>query len=173
MTVRPRILGVLLTESAGLDPVLLDSALTNERYDGERVGQTLVRLGLVTEEQVARALGTQLGLAYRPGPLEPSADALELVSPELCARHGVVPISARPRRITIAMHDPLDLRAIADLQFQTGRHASLVIATRDAVTACLERVFTSDDRTDPMSAGSDRHVKERDGRSGTPGPAMA
>ncbi|MDE3002023.1 MAG: ATPase, T2SS/T4P/T4SS family [Gemmatimonadota bacterium] len=173
MTVRPRILGVLLTESAGLDPVLLDSALTNERYDGERVGQTLVRLGLVTEEQVARALGTQLGLAYRPGPLEPSADALELVSPELCARHGVVPISARPRRITIAMHDPLDLRAIADLQFQAGRHVSPVVATRDAVTACLERFFRSDDRNDRTDAPSDQCVAEREGKPGTPGVAMA
>ena len=164
MTDRPRILGALLTESAGLDPALLDSALTTDRRVGERIGQTLIRLGLVTEDQVARALATQLGLGYRAGPLEPGADALELVSPELCARHGMVPIAVRPRRITIAMHDPLDLRAIDDLQFQTGRHASPVIATRTAVEACLERVGVTGAPADAehmASGGGVDHPQDR------------
>ena len=140
MTDRPQILGALLTQTAGVDAAVLDGALTTDRRDGERIGQTLVRLGAVTEDQVARALASQLDLGYRAGPLEPSAEALDLVSLELCTRYGVVPLSARPRRITIAMHDPLDLRAIDDLQFQTGRHASPVIATPTVVSACLAQM---------------------------------
>lgn len=140
MTDRPRILGALLTEHAGLEAAMLESALSTDRPLGERVGQTLVRLGVVSEEQVARALAAQLGLTYRPGPLGPADEALEMVSPELCRRHGIVPIATRPRRITVAMHDPLDLRAIDDVQFQTGRHATPVVTTRSAVEACLAGV---------------------------------
>lgn len=141
MTDRPQILGALLAQTAGVDASVLDGALTTDRRDGERIGQTLVRLRAVTEDQVARALACQLGLSYRAGPLEPTAEALDLVSHELCTRYGVVPLSARPRRITIAMHDPLDLRAIDDLQFQTGRLASPVIATPTVVNACLAQMY--------------------------------
>jgi len=178
MTERPRNLGALLTEDAGLDPAALDSALTADRHDGERVGQTLVRLGLVSEEQVARALARQLGLVYRAGPLQPADDALGMVNLELCRRHGMVPLTARPRRITIAMHDPLDLRAIDDLQFQTGRHAYPVITTRSAVEACLAGVQEGDeadpsDLADP-EGGSLRVVVSSDRKCDElPGPDLA
>lgn len=145
MTDRPRILGALLMEHVGLDPAKLESALTTDRRPGERIGQTLVRLGAVSEEQVAQTLAAQLGLTFRAGPLEPAGEALEMVSPELCRRHGIVPIATRPRWITVAMHDPLDLRAIDDVQFQTGRHASPVITTRSAVEACLAGVPHADE----------------------------
>lgn len=146
MADRPRILGALLTERAALDEAVLEAALTDARLDGERLGHTLVRLGAVTEDQVARALATQLGLGYHAGPLEPTADALDVVSPELCQRHGLVPLSVRPRRITVAMHDPLNLRAIDDLQFQTGCHASPVVATPSVVERCLEAMRRRQDR---------------------------
>ena len=61
------------------------------------------------------------------------ADALGRVSPALCARHGVVPLESHGRRITVAMHDPLDLRAIDDVQFQTGCRASAVITSNNRV----------------------------------------
>ncbi|MCH1570865.1 MAG: Flp pilus assembly complex ATPase component TadA, partial [Longimicrobiales bacterium] len=127
----------------------LDGALTTDRRAGERIGQTLVRLGAVTEEQVARGLASQLGLGYRAGPLEPTAEALDLVSLELCSQYGVVPLSARPRHITIAMHDPLNLRAIDDLQFQTGRHASPVVTTPTVVNAYLAQMSAGPHRTGP------------------------
>jgi len=149
MTDRPQILGALLTQTAGVDATILDGALTTDRRAGERIGQTLVRLGAVTEEQVARGLARQLGLGYRAGPLEPTAEALDLVSLELCSQYGVVPLSARPRHITIAMHDPLNLRAIDDLQFQTGRHASPVVTTPTVVNAYLAQMSAGPHRTGP------------------------
>ncbi len=149
MTDRPQILGALLTQTAGVDATILDGALTTDRRAGERIGQTLVRLGAVTEEQVARGLASQLGLGYRAGPLEPTAEALDLVSLELCSQYGVVPLSARPRHITIAMHDPLNLRAIDDLQFQTGRHASPVVTTPTVVNAYLAQMSAGPHRTGP------------------------
>lgn len=139
MADRPSILGALLVRSAGLDPQLLERALHVDRRPGERIGQTLVRVGAVTEEQVARALASQLGLGYRAGPLDPDPVAVATVSPSLCAALRVVPLALAPRRITVALRDPLDARAIDDLQFQTGRHVDPVVTTEAAIDAWLAR----------------------------------
>ena len=93
MTERPRILGALLADTVGFDPEILEAALGPERRDRERVGQTLIRLGAVTDEHVARALATQLGLGFRAGPLDPSDEALELVDSDFCASRGLVPLT--------------------------------------------------------------------------------
>jgi len=132
MAIRPRILGQLLVE-AGVDPDALADALGPERRPGERIGESLVRLGSVTPLAVARALSVQLGLPFVDGPLVPEPDAMELVRPELVRAHMLLPLDSNGRTIRIAMADPLDIAAIDDVQFQTGRRVHLVVAEPSAV----------------------------------------
>ena len=69
---RPRILGRLLVEAGRLRPEDLERVLAEERRPGERLGETLARLGLVTPEEVAQALAVQVSLPFVPAPLEPA-----------------------------------------------------------------------------------------------------
>ncbi|MDX1494980.1 MAG: hypothetical protein R3253_13010, partial [Longimicrobiales bacterium] len=140
VVLRPRILGKLLVEHEGISPKALKSALEGERRDRERVGETLVRLGAATPEAVARALGIQLGVPVADAPLEPEEGALVLVQPDLLRAHGLVPLSVGPKVIRVAMADPLDLAAIDDVQFQTGRRVEPVVSTPEAVAEALTRL---------------------------------
>lgn len=133
MSTRPKILGQLLLEGGLVDAELLDEALGGAREAGERLGETLIRVGRVTPDEVARALSVQLGLPYAERPLSAEPDALDAVRPELVRLHRVLPISVGPREIRVAMADPLDLRAVDDLQFQTGRRVRAVVASLEAV----------------------------------------
>ena len=144
MKTRPKILGQLLVETTELDEETLAAALAQQRSTGLRIGETLVRLGGVSTGHVASALAIQLALQYTPAPLSPSREALKAVRPELARQHRVLPLGVSHRTIQIAMADPLDLKAMDDLRFQTGRRIEPTVATLDAVQEALDLHYPDD-----------------------------
>ena len=103
MTTRPKILGQLLLEAGHVRVELLEEALGPARRVGERVGETLVRMGRLSGEDVARALSVQLALPYAERPLSVDAAARDAVQPELVRMHRVLPLSVTPRTLRVAM----------------------------------------------------------------------
>jgi type IV pilus assembly protein PilB len=144
MATRPKILGQLLVEAGCVARDVLDEALGPARKAGERIGETLVRMGRATAEEVARALSVQLGLPYVHPPLVPERDALAAVRPELVRTHVLLPLAVTARTLRAAMADPLDLSAVDDLRFQTGRRVEVVVASPDAVLEGIETHYGGD-----------------------------
>jgi type IV pilus assembly protein PilB len=144
MATRPKILGQLLVEAGCIAPEALDEVLGPARRRGERLGETLVRTGRATGEDVAKALAVQLGLPYAPPPLAADREALQAVRPELVRAHMLLPISVTPRSLKAALADPLDLAAVDDLQFQTGRRVQVLVASPDAVLDGIEAHYGGD-----------------------------
>lgn len=124
----------------------LDDALERDRVAGERVGETLVRLGATTPEAVAIALSVQLGLEFVAAPLIAEPQAIAAVRAQLVRSHALLPLSVGSRGIRVAMADPLDLGAADDVQFQTGKRVLPVVASPDAVAEGI-RTFYGDDLT--------------------------
>lgn len=141
MASNPKILGALLVELEGVGRDVLADALGPGRRGRERVGETLVRLGATTPEAVARSLAAQLGIEVVAGPITAEPSALRTIDVDLLRRNLLLPISVSTRSVTIAMADPLDLTAIGDVQFQTGRRVEPVVATPSAVAEALGRYF--------------------------------
>jgi len=133
MASRPKIFGQLLVDTEGVDPELLDEALGPKRRPSERLGDTLVRLGGTTPEAVARTLALQLDLPSADAPLLADQGALDAVQVDLAHRHTVLPLALTGRMIRVAMADPLNMSAIDDLRFQTGRRVQPVVTTLSAV----------------------------------------
>jgi type IV pilus assembly protein PilB len=144
MATRPRILGQLLVEDGRISSEVLEEVLGSARERGERLGEALVRTGRATSEDIARALSVQLGLPYAAPPLCPDREALGAVRPELVRAHLILPLSVTPRTLRAAMADPLDLHAVDDLQFQTGRRVLPLVASPDAVLDGIETHYGGD-----------------------------
>ncbi len=137
---KSRILGRILVDRGAVDEETLSAALSEQRESGRRLGEVLVSRGLSDEETVARSLADQLNLAFVPPPLRPDAEALELVRADLARSRLVVPLSVTPRTIRVAMADPLDLEAVDDIRFQTGRRVEATVTTPDAVRRAIARL---------------------------------
>ncbi len=144
MATRPRILGQLLVEAGCITAAALEEVLGADRARGERIGEALVRSGRASGEDVARALSIQLGLPYAPPPLAAEREAVEAVRPELVKAHALLPLSVTARTLRAAMADPLDLAALDDLQFQSGRRVDVVVASPDAVADGIETHYGDD-----------------------------
>ncbi|MEX1182556.1 MAG: ATPase, T2SS/T4P/T4SS family [Gemmatimonadota bacterium] len=138
----PGPLGQILLASGAIDQQELDTALGEQRRTGERLGMVLARRGL-DGEQVARALARQLRLTHAAAPLQPEPGALRLLDGALAARLRVVPLSATDRTLRVAMSDPLDLAAMDDLRFRTGRRIEPAVASPTAVEAALMAAYSA------------------------------
>lgn len=144
MAARPKILGQLLVDAGCVTPEALEEALGPGRRPTERIGETLVRTGRVSPEDVARALALQLGLPYAAPPLRVEPEALQAVRPELARAHVVLPLAVTTRTLRAALADPLVLSVVDDLRFQTGRRIDVVVASPDAVLDGIEAHYGGD-----------------------------
>jgi len=140
----PRILGRLLVEEGRIAEADLERALEAQRGTGERLGQVLVTMGLLPEEELARSLARQLNLPYLEPPLPHDAEAVQLVRVDLARARMVIPVALSPRRLRLAMADPLDLATVDDVRFQTGRSVEAAVASPSAIEDALDRAHGGD-----------------------------
>lgn len=134
-------LGDLLVDSKLITRQQLQEALAAQKVTGERLGQTLINLGFVREEDILNALEMQLGipkisLANRINP------ALIKSLPEsIIRRHRVIPVSREGNRMIVAMFDPLNVVALDDIRLTTGCEVDPVIAPQSEIDQAIQRVF--------------------------------
>lgn len=104
-------LGQLLVEVQGLDPRAVEGALQKQRTQGGRLGDWLVKDGVLSRRDVIKALARQHDLAFVSLHIDmPHPDALELISAADARTWRVVPVSIRDRNgspyLVVAMGEP-------------------------------------------------------------------
>jgi bacteriophage N4 adsorption protein B len=126
-------LGETLVAEGHLSADQLPALLDEQRDTGERLGELLVRKGLVRPELIAGALRarsrTQLG--YRPvRPEEVDVERLRLLGYGLCAFYGIVPLtgSAPGKPVVLASASPVHPMVLGRCQERLGAPVEAVLA---------------------------------------------
>jgi type IV pilus assembly protein PilB len=135
---RPTLTDVLIRQGI-LPKQTLDQVLG--RLDGvtAALGQTLVSEGLLSEDQLARALAVQFDLPYDPlTDFRVEQSFYDSMSVKLMQRHPFIPIVEHQGRLTIAIPDPQNLLALDDLELLLGRPLDLVVSSKSAILAAFE-----------------------------------
>jgi general secretion pathway protein E len=137
-------LGELLVRHGRLGARDLDQALAAQREMGGLLGRVLVRLGLVSEIDVARALEEQLGLTLVPGESFPD-EALEVVglSPSYLMAQGVLPLEVRDGVLVVAMSEPQDGFLLKALGLASGLMVEPRLAVESELQATLDRLYAA------------------------------
>lgn len=110
-----RALGTMLVEKGLLEGGQLDEALRIGDENGERLGEVVVRLGWVSEEDLAKVLAEQWHLRYldRSG-ISFDADALRRLSREEATRLEALPMHVdRDGLLAVALAEPTEARLLA------------------------------------------------------------
>lgn len=131
-----RVLGQLLVAAKTISEEELAQALRLQRVTRERIGDILIKRGL-PPRCIAQALAQQLRLSYVEPPLQPDASAIQLVDRATATRLRIIPLTVRDKLLRVAMADPLDVAAVDDLQFRTGRRVEPVVAEPAAIETAL------------------------------------
>ena len=128
----------LLLREGRITPAQLEVALNHQRTSGGRLGATLVRLGLLRDEDVALVLSRQHNVrAIQLSDVIVSPDVVGLVPVEAAVRHQVVPVARHGSTLTLAMTDPANVEALDDIAFITGLHVDPVVASDAALQQAI------------------------------------
>ena len=141
MAVR-RWLGDTLLSAGLVTRQQLDEALAAQNTTGQKLGQTLVTLGYLSETDLLQTLCADAGIPFLTDTeLQPQPDSVALIPAELARQHSVVPLKLESRHLVIAMADPFDLLSIRSLTRAAGRSVRVVGAQRDAVIKAIDIAY--------------------------------
>ena len=134
-----RKLGELLIETGLLSPGKLEEALEVQKESDKRLGQILIDMKLISEEEIAFAVAMQLKIPYVDLSNYEIPEKIKESIPEEVARKFVcVPIGLNHNILDVVMADPLDLNMMKDLQFITGYKIQPVISTSAQINQSLQ-----------------------------------
>jgi type IV pilus assembly protein PilB len=109
---------------------------------GERFGETVVRLGLASEIEIARALSDQLGIPFIDlTAMSISANALQEVPERLAKKHMILPVAVLQKELHLAMADPLKFEALQDVRFTSNCTIVPLLATTTDIRKGIQQHY--------------------------------
>src|ERR1700716_1003494 len=94
-------IGDLLVKAGVITDLQLKAALGEQSQWGGKLGDILVRMEFVTEEVLVRALSKQTGIARADLSGDADAEAIAKVSAETAEEYGVVPVEVKDEGRTL------------------------------------------------------------------------
>ena len=118
--VTQRRLGESLVGEGLLDAHQLDEAIEYQCIYGGKLGTSLIELGFVTEEQLARSLSLQQKLPFiKPDLLmNVPGSVLKLIPQKIALKYKIVPYHEDGKKLYVAMSESTNLSFVDELSFQ-------------------------------------------------------
>ena len=119
-------LGEILIEAGLLSNHKLQQALIVKRIKNLKLGQYLVREGIVDDSEIVDLLSRQLKIKkYLPGRYCIDKILTEIIPAQMAHKFQVAPLRKRGNLIEIAVTDPLDLDAVDYIERYTKMEVKL------------------------------------------------
>lgn len=152
-------LGEVLVDAGLINDTQLSASLQSQRTWGGKLGSTLVRMGFAREEDILRALSSQLLLpAVDFNKVKISARAIHAVPLRIAEKYHVIPVALREeqgkKQLVLVMSDPTNLDSVSEIEFQTGCRVRPAVATDSAISRAIDFYY----RTSGASSFEDSGV---------------
>ena len=136
-----RRLGELLTAKGLITQADLGRALAEQNRTKEKVGAILVRMGLISEDQLVEFLARQYRVPILELPEALDPDLLRLIPAEIARKYELIPVGRKGGSLTVAVGDPTNGVAVDDVSFLTGLRIVPGIAAPSAIRGAIERSY--------------------------------
>jgi len=140
-------LGELLLRCRRITRNQLDAVAAQPRFEGETLVQLLARLGVISEEDLVSLFHHAYCLPVIDlRTIEPTANALRLVSAELARRHEILPVGVAGSTLTVATSDPSNVDGLNAVKFRSGHDLKITIAPASALHAAIDWFYAQHTR---------------------------
>ncbi|HEY4133001.1 MAG TPA: ATPase, T2SS/T4P/T4SS family [Gemmatimonadaceae bacterium] len=164
-TTSPERIGDLLVREGLITQEQLSKALQEQKQNGTRVGYNLVKLGFIPEVELTKVLAKQHKMpAVDLSRFEVDPKIAKMIPADLAQKNLVMPLKRDGRTLTVAMADPSNLGVLEDLKFITRYDIFPVIAGEYTLRAMIENVFGPTD--DAQMASLMDTINELEGEIG-------
>lgn len=135
-------LGQLLMRAGIITDKQLNDALEVHRATGSPLGRVLVDLGYATQGAILSVMAKQIGIEYvNFAERQPEPNAVAVVPKELSQRYTLMPVSIADGILLVAMADPQNVLALDDLRIITGFEIKPAISTKDDIVAAIDEYY--------------------------------
>ena len=147
-------LGDLLIASGVITQEQLDKALAVQKETHQRLGDVLMQNGFITERNLIDALQIQLGVEFVD--LTAVSIPVELaryVPRNIARKFCVVPVKLVQDTLYLAMSDPLDFVAQEQVKAASRKKVIPMIATRQATEQAIARLYGNEGTAGRSTSG--------------------
>lgn len=149
-------LGDVLVNSKAISNTQLLQALDLQKGSGKKLGEVLVDEGIVTEEQIAMALSTQLHIELIDlTTIAVSQDILDLIPVNVLKKNKIFPIEYAQDSMNVlrvAMADPMDMYAQDDISIITNCQVEPAVTTTRNIMLAIDKYYGQDEVTTALEA---------------------
>lgn len=147
----PKRIGELLVKEGLITPSQLQDALDKQRTDGGKVVENLIALEYLDTQTFVRFLSRQPGMASIDLlNYTIPPDVVRLIDREFALKHQIVPIDKMGRDLTVGMACPLDAATVAALEEKTGMKVRPLLVSMNDVRVALSNYYRSEDEAKEM-----------------------
>jgi len=139
--------GEMLVSKGLLSHRELLEALSEQRQDGGRLGEVLLRLEMLTDEQVTQALAEHLSMEYIcfDDIARIDMNIARMLPEGIAKRFCVVAIGEMDNKVVVAMADPLNVIAIDTITLKMKRQIKVVVSSPKEIRQTIEAVYHGSD----------------------------
>ena len=138
----PQKLGEILVHYKIITPEQLEKGLEIQKNSEKRIGEILIDLGRVTQDEINWVLGKQLDLPY----VQVNIGSIDIqlsknISEDTLRKFKAIPIMELNDELVIAMADPTDEEAIEAIKEITKRKLKYVLASFKNIDETINQIF--------------------------------
>ena len=143
----PALLGEILARESGVTGASIDRALAKQREEGGLIGEILLKLRLIDEDQLAFALAIQAempALRELPRAEDIPADLIETLPINFAKQHKVLPLDRNPEtgRVRVAIADPAALDIVDDVAVMIGAPVDVVVCAPGRIVDHINKAYS-------------------------------
>ena len=144
MVVSKRKIGEILISLNMLTQEQLERCLELQGSTQMRLGEILVAEGFLSKEQLNTVLGSQIGVPYIDlSMVDIEPNVPKLISESLARKHCVIPIKLEHNVLTLVMADPFDIVARDDVKLITGLQPDVIMSSRSEIEQAINTHYDS------------------------------
>lgn len=145
-----------LIQDGLLDEKAMVAAMSAAKDNNTNLVSHLVAAGLADAREIAIAASQEFGVPLLDlEAIQPDLDIVKLVSDKLLAKHRVLPLIKRGKRLFVAVSDPTNLHALDEIKFQTGLSVEAVVVEEDKLQKIASKAIEQADTQMPGLADDD------------------
>jgi type IV pilus assembly protein PilB len=144
-------IGQLLVNEGLITPEQLDKALEEQKRKGGKIGSNLVRLGYISESTLAQFLGRQFNMkAIDLSSSEIDPECVSMIPFEIARKYLALPISREGNRLYVAMANPDNVFALDGIKFITSMDVEPMVCPESSILSAIEEYYRTPDILDEL-----------------------
>ncbi len=155
-------IGELLLEKGFISSRQLEEGLKEQALSGQRLGEILVEKGQITEDQLIDTVSERLSIPrVTLASMVIDPQVIRCVSVELARRYTLIPVFEIGNTLTLAMADPLNIIAIEEIKYRTGRNIKRAVASTTEIKDAIDQYYSvADSLSQIIGTGADEEATQ-------------